>query len=124
MKIDYGFSYIVHITIESKTISMIIRNQKKVPIQIIEEMAKQRINKYINDVYHKSNYYLKQTSEQFFERMIKQANFEIQDLNDVEVYDLNVTFDKNEKIVNNIHENKFNTKIVESSINKISNEVA
>lgn len=116
MNTEKGFSYLVRITIGPKKLLMVIRNTKEVPYSVIEVMSKERINKYINETYTLFKHYRNQTSEHYYNKMIKESNFEVEDLNDVEVYDLELNFD-DEKIKNNIN-GKHKTKTIQSKINE------
>lgn len=125
MEKNYGFSYIINIQIDTKQIKMIVRNAKKVPTSMLNEMAKLRLQKHINEIYTTYKHYRSQTFENFQNKIIKQSNIEIEDLNDIEVYDLNLHFNERDEIINkSINENnKRHVEIKQSKINEIEFDV-
>lgn len=113
-------TYHVKLEIGAQTISMIIQNKIEVPDSLIREMAEQRIKTEIQKRYAIDKHYRTQTSEQFYDKMIKLSNYEITDLNVCEFYDLAINF-KDEKIIN--HYDKTNKiEIRQSKINHNENE--
>lgn len=118
--IQQGFSYIIRIEIATQSLSLIVRNDKKVPQSILEEIARVRIKKQINDTYAQLKHYRVQTIEQFFEKQIKQSNYEIEDLNECEVYDLQIEFE-NETIKNELKQSQ-HVETKQSRINKAEND--
>lgn len=109
------FSYLIKIQIGPHIQPMLIVNNREVPQIILETIAKEKINKKINELYVNNKTYRLQSSDQYFNKMIKQSDFEIEDLNNIEIYDLNLKFE-NESIQNNLEENK-ESKTFQSSMN-------
>lgn len=109
------FYYLIRIRVGAQNFSILVQNIRETPIILIETIAKEKISQYINKNYSKLKEYRTQTSEQFFNKMIKDSDFEIEDLNQLELYDLNLKFEK-EEIKNDINE-KNETIIIGSKIN-------
>lgn len=102
VKNEKSFTYLIRINIGAKNMSCIVKNNKKVPNIFLETIAKDIINKYINDSYNSINkHYRTQTSDHYYNRLSKESNFEIEDLNEIECYNLSLTFE-NENIVNKL----------------------
>ena len=116
MDVNKNFSYLIRITIGVNQSSILVKNKKEVPMSLLETMAKEKITRNINLMYSSLKYYRTENSVSFFNKMIKQSDFEIEDLNEIEVFDLHLTFD-NENIKNNTDERK-RREIRQSSINK------
>lgn len=117
---ETSFSYHVNIEIGAHTISMIIRNTTEIPDSLIREMAQQRIKREIKNRYTTDKHYRTQTEQQFYDKMIKLSNYEINNLNVCEIYDLNLKF-KNNEIINH-YEKTNNVEIRQSKINRNENE--
>lgn len=113
---ENGYSYIVRIEIGAHKISMVIRNNKEVPRTLIEQMAELRIKKHISDSFKTDKHYRSQTEIQYHDKMIQLSNYEIEDLNAVEVYDLGFEFENNQ--IKNTYDKTKSTEIRESKINK------
>lgn len=107
------FSYLIKIQIGPHTQSMLVVNSKEVPEILLETMAKEKIDKKINELFTLNKDYRVQTSQQYFSRMIKQSDFQIEDLNNIDIYDLNLKFEAT-SILNN---NKGEEKILQSKFN-------
>lgn len=75
-------------------------------------------------MYSQNKHYRTQTSENFFNKTIKQSDFQIEDINDAEVYDLNLQFSEHDKIINkpNNDNNKRHVEIRQSKINTNEND--
>lgn len=112
------FSYLVKIKIGARNISMLIRNHKEVPEKILSIMAKEKIEKEITQSYIQLKHYRNQTSDHYFNKMMKESSYEIEDLNNVEVYDLQLNFDSQEKIVNKSEDEK---EIIKSKLKIVNN---
>ena len=115
------FSYLIRISVGVNNISMLVKNKKEVPLILLETMAKEKITKFINESYTTYKHYRNQTVENYFNKMIKQSSFEIENLNEIEIFNLDLVFNSNKsdndiKINNEINE-KQNTETRQSSIN-------
>lgn len=111
------FYYLIRIRVGAQNFSILVQNIRQTPTILIETIAKEKISQYINKNYSKLKEYRTQTSEQFFNKMIKGSDFEIEDLNQLELYDLNLKFEhKSDNIKNDINE-KNETIIIGSKIN-------
>lgn len=106
------FSYLIKIQIGPHSQSILVVNEREVPVILLETMAKEKISSKINELYAKNKDYRVQTTQQYFSRMIKQSDFQIEDLNDIEIYTLDLKFD-NSSIKNEINKND-KTKIIEA----------
>lgn len=95
-----NFSYLIKMNIGPKKINIIVKNSKKVPEIFLETMAKEKIQKYINESYLTQKHYKAQTNEQYLNRMLKESSFYIEDLNEIEIFDLQLQFTNDEKIIN------------------------
>lgn len=109
MNTHKSFIYLIKITLGPKIVSVLVKNSLPVPEILLETMAKELITKYINDSFPKEKHYQVQTSDQYFNKMIKQSSFDIEDLNEIDVYDLQLKF-KDGTIVNRLPEEKESTK--------------
>lgn len=101
MKTETNFSYLIRIEVGINNFSIIIRNSKKVPEILLETIAKEKITSFINKNYTSYKHYRTQSPEGFFNKMIKESNYEIEDLNEIEIYDLQLTFNQ-DKIINKL----------------------
>lgn len=110
-----NFSYLIRINVGPKNISILVKNKKEVPQSLLETMAKEKITRCINEQYSTDKHFRKQTSENFFNKMIKQSLFEIENLNEIEVFDLGLYFNENK--IHNEKNDKQITQTRESSIN-------
>lgn len=100
MSKEKSFIYLLEITVGAKNISALVKNILPVPEEILETMSKEIINTYINDSYKEGKMWRTQTSESYYNRMTKQSSFEVKDINQLDVYDLQLKFTEN-KISNN-----------------------
>lgn len=116
-----NFSYLIKINVDVNQLSMLIHNSKEVPNELLQTMARERTEKFINDIYVEQKQYRKQTPEAFFIKMLKLSDFEIDDLNKIEIYDLSMNFTPTNEIVNETTNEK-QRETRESKINSISNE--
>lgn len=117
---ENNFSYHVNIEIGAHKISMIIRNETQPPDSLIKEMAERRIKSEIKQLYSTEKHYRTQTEQAFYDKMIKLSNYEINDLNVCEIYDLNLKFKNNE--IQNTYDKTAHTEIRQSKINTNENE--
>lgn len=105
MKPEKYFTYLLKINVGPKNISCLVRNKLKVPDVLLETIAKEIITKEINDSYSIGKHYRVQTSEQYLTRMLKQSSFDIEDLNEMQIYDLQLKF-QNDVPLNRSEEEK------------------
>lgn len=113
---ENGYSYIIRIEIGAHKISMVLKNNVALPSDLIEEMARLRIKKHINDTYVEQKHYRLQTHEQYHNKMIQLSNYEIEDLNSVEIYNLEMNFKDNK--IQNTYDKTARVEIRESKINR------
>lgn len=107
---DKSFVYLIKISIGPKNFSVLVKNKFKVPISLLETMAKGIITKEINDSYTIGKQWKNITSDNYFNRMMKVSDFEIEDLNELEIYNLELKFDKEGAIMNRSEEEKQKTR--------------
>lgn len=100
MSKEKSFIYLVKIIIGASNSGFIVKNKVEVPQDLLEIMAKEKINQEINKMFSDNKDWKTQTSEHFFNRMIKQSSFTVEDLNQLHVYDLELRFNDKNKIMN------------------------
>lgn len=120
MTTENNFSYLVRINVGIERQLMIVVNNREVPRVLLETMAKEKTEKFIHTLYTKHKHFRTQTSESFFVKTLRESSFEIEDLNKIEIIDIQLIFDKQEKIENTrVHAIATHTK--QSSFNEDKN---
>jgi len=93
MKQEKTFIYLVTYTVGAKRQKFIAKNHVKVPNTLLITMGKEKIE-------HEISTYGEQAHDKLRNKLRKESSIEIEDLNEVPLYELNLKFEENGQIQN------------------------